>query len=451
MSTLRALVGVAVSVCACGGSPMLPANGAGDDDAAQIGKLLTLEEEVLRDLAAIDRRIAARARIEPTDEDLRRVNMAAVLAEDATLAVVDNAIDPFSFEARARGLAAAKAKLERAPSRLPASAPGMVAAPALERELLARLVDEETARLEEERSLPRSASALVRAIVETWAPPRGVDPTAARDRWLARRLGEVKTALATTALDVVRARELDDALDALEHAIDAPGFGAATAELLKLRETLEAQGSRPPAGPTSDWGELARRARAHLGWTESPEALDARLASLEAALRAAATEAVARSRASEDALFSRAAALVFAGGPPCTSAVPGSIVRSMAAPPEREAPCRLRQAAASASDDDARAATLVAMHEYVIVARWALDVARGASTIAEATAKHRPMSRPTPDVTARWERVALARPTAAIAGGLAAEVLRADPPRRAKAWMDLGEVPMDVAERLLPK
>jgi hypothetical protein len=91
------------------------------------------------------------------------------------------------------------------------------------------------------------------------------------------------------------------------------------------------------------------------------------------------------------------------------------------------------------------------MHDHVDVAQWALDVARGSATIAQATGRHRPLSRPAPDVTARWERVALARPTAAIGGGLAAGVLygSGDADANAKAWTALGEVPLDVAQREL--
>jgi hypothetical protein len=121
----------------------------------------------------------------------------------------------------------------------------------------------------------------------------------------------------------------------------------------------------------------------------------------------------------------------------------------MASPPERAAACRLRQAVTGASDEATRTFALVAMHDHVVVAQWALDVARGSLTIAQSTAKHRPLSRPGPDVVARWERVALARPTAAIGGGLGAGVLygTGDTEVRARAWSALGDVPLDVAER----
>src|SRR4051794_21968986 len=116
---LLALVG------ACGpSSAPVPASGSRDGDAQAVAAFQGVEDDVLRDLAAIDRRVAARARIEPRDEDLRRVTMGALLAEDATLAVVDGAVDAFSFEARARGLSGVRARLDAAPLRLPASARG---------------------------------------------------------------------------------------------------------------------------------------------------------------------------------------------------------------------------------------------------------------------------------------------------------------------------------------
>jgi hypothetical protein len=437
---------------ACGSPPTpVPANGPREDATTAVAAFQGVEEEVLRELAAIDRRVAARAHIEPREEDLRRVTMGAVLAEDATLAVIDGAVDPFSFEARARGLAGVRAKLESAPVGLPA-------APALEKELLARLLDAELVRLEEERALPRSASALVRGIVATWQTPATVQQAAERDRWLARRLDEMLAAVnapsnrpkgASAPLDVVRARELDDALDALEHAIDAAGLGHATAELVLLREALEQQGTRPAAAAVSDWNDVARGVRAHLGITLAPDALDARLLAVESALAKASALAITNAHVSADVVETRAAPLVFAEAP-CALAVPGSRVRSMTPPPERAPACRLRRIMTSATDDVSRAVGLLVLHDHVTVARWALDVARGTATIAQTTAKHRPLSRPGPDVIAKWERIALAQPTTAIGGGLAAGLLgTGDPDARARAWSALGDVPLDVAEREL--
>ena len=451
LRNFRTLCVAALLVVVGCGPAQVGANGAGSDDVAgQVAAFDRLEDEVLHDLAAVDRRVAARGRFEPREEDVRRVTMGALLAEDATLGVIDGAIDSFSFEARARGLSAAKTKLGSAPRDLPVGAHGLLSAPALERELLARLVDEEIVRLDEERALPRSASALVRAIVETWSAPASAERAAERDRWLARRIAEIRAAVVSVALDVVRARELDDALDALEHAVVAAGLGSATRELVKLREALEAQATRPAAGAVSEWSVVARGVRAHLGFALAPEVLDARLASLEIALRAAAEQAIVRGHFEADTLVTHAAPLVFATGA-CAVAIPGSRLRSMASPPERSAACRLWQTVLAAADDASRTFALVAMHDHVVVAQWSLDVARGSATIAQATAKHRPLSRPGPDVIARWERIALARPTAAIGGGLAAGMLygTGDPQARARAWSELGEVPLDIAERAL--
>ena len=455
-SVLLGFTLVLFAVGCAGAAPGAETAGRKEDGAAaRVAAFQGVEDEVLRGLAAVDRRVAARARTEPREEDLRHLTMGALLAEDPSLAVIDGAIDPFSFEARERGLTAVKAKLATAPAELPADAPGMMPSPAFEKELLGRVVDEELVRLEEERALPQSASALVRGVVETWRRPQTPQQAGERDRWLARRLDEVNAAVSKGggdrgAIDVVRARELDDALDALEHEAEAGGLVDATRGLVNLRSTLEALATRPAAAAASDWSHVGRRVQAHLGFALTPEALDARLASLEKTLRTAAASAIEAAHLGADALADHAAPLVFRAGP-CAMAVPGSRVRSMSPPPERIAACQLRQTVATASDATARANALVAMHDHVVVAQWALDVARGIATIAQTTGKHRPLSRPGPDVTARWERIAMARPTAAIGGGLAAGVLYDTDERefatRARLWSELGEVPLDIAER----
>lgn len=451
--SFAAVLSVALAAVACGNAPGAASPAAGrPDDATSVRALEESEDEVLRDLSATDRRFAARARITPADDDLRRVAMTAVFADDPTLAVVDGVVDPFSFDARARGLEAAKKRLATAPRALPRRASGLTPEPALERELLVRMVDEEQLRLEDERRLPRSASELVRAIVETWTSPKTPDLVASRDRWLTRRLSEVRASLGAggPGLDVVRARELDDALDALERLIDTPGLNGATAELVKLREALEAQGARPPARPFDDWREVEKRVKAHLGVASDAASLASRLAAAESQLRASAEGAIASSRIDADVLASRVSAAMFDPSP-CVDAVVGSRVRSMAPPPERRAICRLRHALATATDDASRAVALATMHDEVVVARWAIAAARGEGTIDALAGKHPPLVRPSPDVSARLERAALARPVASIGAGLAAAILvEGDAPaERARAWTRLGEVPLDLAERAL--
>lgn len=432
---------------------------AREDAAVTVARLQAAQDEVLADLAAVDRRIEQRAGLAPRQDDVRRLTIGAVLAEDPTLAVVDGAIDPFSFDARARGLAAARAKLDAAPRDLPARATGAMPSPALERELLGRLVDEEIVRLDEERALPRSASALVRAVVETWRAPASPEQAAERDRWLARRLGEIGATLssggaARGVLDVTRARELDDSLDSLERAAEAAALARATAELVKVRDVLDGLATRPASPATSDWPAVSRSLRAHLGWALPPEELGERLASLEKTLRGAAEGAIGGDPMSAGAAAACAAPLVFAGGE-CAAHVRGSRLRSMAPPPERAPACKLREAVAAASNEAARRCALLVLHDHVVVAQWAIDVARGTATIGKTTAEHRPLSRPTPELAARWERLAIARPATAIGAGLAAGILYGrgdgggDIGARARAWSELGEVPLDIVAREL--
>lgn len=432
---------------ACGPPAVGPTTPTGDDAAAKIAALQTVEDDVLRDIAASDRRFAARAKITPRDDDARRLAMGAVLAEDASLAAVDGAIDPFSFEARGRGLAKARQGLDRIPAGLPEPA-------ALEGELLARVVDEETQRLEEERRLPRSASALLRAVIDTWTPPSAPDRAAEKDRWLSRRLAEITKSIEEKPLllDVGRARELDDALDALEHFIDQPGFARSMGELVKLRDKLEAQGARPPPAAVSDWDAVSKGIRAHLGMFGPPEVLDGWLAEVQKQVRPRAEAAVALAKIPTEVLATRVAAIIATAGEPCVDGVAGSILRSMPPPTERVVACRLRHALANGSDEAARAVGLIALHDAVVVARWSVDVARGVATLAQSSGRHRPLSRQAPDVAARWERIALARPVVAIGGGLAAVALygtKGDEALRAKKWSQLGDVPIDLAVREL--
>lgn len=439
----------AAGLAACHGPAPATATNANADAHGDVVAFEAAEDELLRGLSALDRRMASRARVTPREDDLRRIAMTAVLAEDPNLAVVDGAIDPFSFEARERGLASARKFFESTPANLPSEATGPLPMPALERELLGRVLRQESERLDEERKLPRSASALLRGIVTTWTTPAGPDQAAARDRWLARRLGEVETSVRQGGLDLVRARELDDALDALEHAMDQPGLGESIAELVELRRAIEDLHDRTPPEPL-DWNVAVRRLDAHLGLGRgrSFEDLSGELDRTEKALRDAARAMQAKAHLADDVLSEKVPALVFDPSP-CVDAVPGSRVRSMTPPSERAAICQMKHVVDKADDDTAMALALVAMHEHVVIAQWALDVLHG-STLEATQAKHRPMSLPTPDTSAHWERVALARPIAAIGAGLGASVLVAgDPKARAKAWVALGDVPLDLAANLL--
>jgi hypothetical protein len=218
-------------------------------------------------------------------------------------------------------------------------------------------------------------------------------------------------------------------------------------ELVRVREALEKTGSKPPAA-RSDWPAIARRVNAHLGVGTAPEELAKALDALAADLRARSERAVAEAKLSRDALANIEKHVLVSGT--CVDAVPGSRLRSMAAPPEREPACHLRHLVAGADEAEARASALVAMHDHVIVASWALDLARGSATIAATQAAHRLFAPVGADTRARYERVALARPVAALgAAETVAIVVTGDPKARATAWSSLGDVPFDVARREL--
>src|SRR6202034_142011 len=121
---------------------------------------------------------------------------------DTDVSVRDGAVDFFSFTARGRALDEA-ARIAGRPTDGGDGSPedAALGGQPLERLLLARLLEEERARLSEERSLPRGASALVRGIVETWPTAQSTSPgspssdasskiAAERDSWVARRLDQ---------------------------------------------------------------------------------------------------------------------------------------------------------------------------------------------------------------------------------------------------------------------
>lgn len=429
-------------IAACGSPAPEARTLAPEDLRAEVQAFEAEENAVFRDLAAVDGRFALRAGMRDR-EGGQDAAMAAVLAGDRTLGVVGKAVDPFSFEARARVLGTLKARLEAKKRRLPTEWQSATTRPALEQELLVRLVDEELERVAEERQLPASASELVRAVVATWDPSVPAAEIPARDRWLARRLGELRASIAADSFEVVRLRELDDTLDALEHAIDVPGYTTSTAALVALRETLESQSSRGKPGAPAAWPKVATSLRAHLGVAVTVEALDAAFERAEKELKARIERLAASAHTPSASVAPQAAALLFRNAT-CVDAVPDSRVRSLLAPPERNPACELRHALAAAENDAARVTAYVMLADAIGVARCALDVLRGKASADAATARF-PATALSPEITAHWERLAVARPVVALGAGLAAAFLleSEDPEATARKWMKLGDAPYD--------
>jgi hypothetical protein len=430
---LALVVSAATGACAKPATVRAPETA---EDPAAVSRFLSVEGQILADLAAIDRRLAARVGHTPSDDDLRRVAMAAIMSEDASTAVVDGAIDAFSFGARARGLDAAKRKLD--------AAPAASAAVAQERALLSRLLEAEILRVEDERRLPRSASDLVRAIVATWTPPESLALVGERDTWLARRLSEVRDSLAApgAALDTTRARELDDALDDVEALTREAPFKKATPELVKLRDALESSGG--PHVPVG-WESVRAHLRVHFGVdAASPKDLAAELEAAEATTREAAGKVALYGESEKDALAAQMQEVLFSRAP-CRMPVAGSRVRSLFAPPERTPLCHI--VVSLAAKPEVSTALAVAMHTYVTVGLWALELATREARVSEASARHGLLYPPTTSVHARAERLALARPTTAIGTAVGvAMLLRAagGAPEGARRWVTLGDAPLDV-------
>jgi len=407
---------------------------AGSENAARFSHD---EEALLGDLAALDARLARRTGVAAKEADVRKNVMGAILAEDATLKVGDEgALDLFSFEARERGLDAAS---RRARSwTYPLAKNGE-----LERRLVVRLVDEEKARVGEEKALPRSASELVRGVVACWVPPSGEEASKERDRWLARRLNDVRASLKDGALTKFESNELDDSLDALEHLTS--GYAESAAGIARLRVALDQV--KPATDPTHDGEAVRRAARMHLGVDIDAE-LFARMERAEKELRKAISTAnAARSEGEMRAIEADALDRVLVEGR-CQG--DGSRLRSRTPPPERAYVCGALRRAEGAAAPRAQMAALMALHTELVVALWTSPIHFGQDAPYRAANKLRPMMPIPPEREVRLLRVAAVRPVSALAAGWAAVLLSRDGidgvrPRAAR-WLAFGDAPLDVIE-----
>ncbi len=396
------------------------------------------EDALLRELSAIDVRLARRTGIAASEADVRKNVMGAILAEDSTLHVADQGtLDLFSFEARARGLDAASLRVRS--WTYPLAKDGE-----LERRLLVRLVDEEKARVTEEKALPRSASELVRGIVACWAAPESPQAAKERDRWLTGRLDDVRATLKDGALTKFEGNELDDSLDTLEHL--AAGYTSSAAAIARLRVALDQV--KPAADPTHDGDAVQRAVQVHLGLT-ADAAMFARMEQAEKTLRASLTAAAAgRDEAETRTIEAEALDRVLVEGS-CQGE--GSRVRSRLPPPERAFVCGTLRTLRDAGSARARAAALLALHTELVVALWTSPIHFGQDAPYRAANKLRPLMPIAPEREVRLLRVAAVRPVAALAAGWAAVLLTRDGAEQAQThaarWLAFGDAPLDIVER----
>jgi hypothetical protein len=379
--------------------------------------------------------------IEPSEADSRKAVLSAILAEDKDLRVLGRRADLFSFDGRARELDLIAARV--------ASCPELGAAESREVELLSRMVSEERARVEEERRLPSSASALVRGVVATWTAPESMAELRERDGWLGARLDEVSASIPASPLRAVEVTELDDTLDPLEHLAEPSGFPRAVAALARLRITLGA--AHAGLGIGMGWPALHGRLVVHLGVSETEAALRRELEGTEARLRreakaeiAALPEPVAR-----DALRAAEGLLLAEGA--CDAEDATSRVRLFAPPPERAVVCGSLRAIAHARSDAESAALLVAMHDAVAIATWAMAIHVDPVDPDLAPQGRFLLGEVAPEGTGRLVRFAAARPIACIAAARMAALLGAggaiERQARARRWLAFGDAPLDIVAR----
>ena len=458
-SCLPVFLSILLSQAACGGSATPPAASApssAERDRQQVADFAALEAQVLERVAASDPRLAVRLGVVPSRATLSRIETEGVLAEDAKATLRGASLDPFAFGGRLRTLAGAERELASWKTALP-DAGAALARPRLERELVARLIEEERARVGEESSLDDGAGPLVRGVVATWSPGASVLEWHEHDVWIARRLMEIAASL-KTGRPRAAPSELEPALYDLEKVLVPMQFPRGVAALTSLHEALD-QDDRPdlPATPPE---LLAARVRAHLGVaTPLPqlaaaiEAARARVASdyaaLTASLAPAARDAIEKNARARLFVEQRCTAGVVPPGNPSASApLLASPVRRAAPPPERATICAAltdveRAATATASRDD-RAASLLALHDTLVGAGWAsvppIARARGATL----------SFRGDEDLADRMKQLAASRPVSALAAALAIErTYGVDAIARARAWLAFGDAPLDVVEREL--
>ena len=426
------------------------------DADAQKRALDEEERSALEWVAAADPRFAKRLATPPSEAKLRTAAVKALAEGDADVSIRDGNLDFFSFQARGRAIAEAAKTIDgsREPPPDSPSADSSAPRPHLERELVERIVAEERARLEEERSLPGGASALVRGIVETWSPPSSPDAAKERDEWLGHRIDVIQSSLAGSKLPRGALFELDDALDPLERIAASGELPSSAKAIARLRVSLG--DTAPASGGGGDYENSRRermeeRVRAHLGLLLSGTEIRARLERAEAALRAMAKEALGHG--DERAVAKRAEDLTFSEAN-CDTSSAASRARSMAPPSERAAICGLLHFLRDAGDDTSRASALVALHDETVVALWALALHADGVTPDRAIAAAHPFFGAQPEREARLVRFAEARPVAAIGAGLAADFLtrtrNADDARATSGrWLSFGDAPLDIVEREL--
>jgi len=427
-----------VACASTAGQSASPRASAQGDERANVAAFAALEVDAIDVLAAVDPRLARRFDVHGSPEALQAIGTTSVLAEDATATVRGGALDLFAFKARAAALTRVAADLARSTAPLPDVAAGATARPRIERELMSRAVAEERARIAEESPLGDASAPLVRAMVELWAPGATATDWRDTDTWVTERLLQIRDSYESPPPRTA-ASDLEPALFELEKLLVPLQFGKSAFALTQLHAALDKDARAKLAAMSP--GELAARARVHLG-VQVNAALASDLAAAADAIKATLDAIVAdASGEARDAIEKRARTMLFADVK--CPVVAGSRMRASPPPPERAGVCNVLELAQRTDD---RAAALMALHDEVVVAGWALTPPSPRAHLATLS------FRVDDDLADTMKEMAAARPLVPLAAGAVASFVYrapADAPRLAAAWQSFGEAPLDIAEREL--
>ena len=314
-----------------------------------------------------------------------------------------------------------------------------------------RMLDAEDARLERERTLPKAAADLVRAIALEW--PLSPRPGAMHDleSFLAWRFENIEQSLAPNTLSEAEREDLREELAALTPRMTS--LPKAAAAMAKMRKVLDAMWVTPYA--SEDEAAMDKGLAVYVG---SPVSFDALDGALESATRSFDVQIDAGLSVLDDAtkvrVRARAKQMLFTS-PPCLPRIPVHTPLDMAPPDERAWACSLMHALDDSKTDLDELAAALAFHDAIVVARWSVST-------------HGPLR--SPDVALRRAslrldlgvaerqhlfRMARARPYRAMAAGVAAYVIIHDggghARDRAHHWRGIGDAPMDVVDEMLAK
>lgn len=366
-----------------GCSPARPPETAVKIAPAPLGEkadFAVIEERYLRRLAASDVRLLARLERNPSEQELTDLG-SRLTGGEREGGLIGQALDPFAFEARAR-------ETKLAFDELSAHGPALGKSFAEERALLADLHAAEAVRARREKDLTTYGADLLVAAAVVAHSAENADVTGARDSWLSERFGDVTDAMERKKTSIAHRRELADTLDPLERTLSPARFPRAYAALVKLRETvgearmLSEKEPLPEPAPEVNLGD----AKALVGETLSDAEVVKTLVMAERVLDREAKKALALLSEHEADTARTRAGKRLALRASCKNSGASSVMRSLAAPREREAGCLAVRALAEAKGPSELAEAWVLLHDRVAVAVWAasfhgehtsLDVARG--------------------------------------------------------------------------